>query len=249
VEVIELDLDGTDDDVIDLTRDGADASAASVSSKVKGEAAAPPHAPQKRAAADADVIVLSDGEEDTVPLALPPPKKEARLAAAAASAGPSAPGLPPPPPPAQSRRARRTAFLNAGPNGPRPVVRLGVRVDGGGGALYDIGSGLSTRMPFVPVQAQMDVMRGVAQALMQGRHALLQSPTGTGKTQALLCATLAFQAFVAAGGAPEDVPVIFLVVRTHAQMDTGSARHGNAHVSQQMVRREKPHGLCHMLRE
>ena len=38
-------------------------------------------------------------------------------------------------------------------------------------------------------------------------------------------------------------------IRTHAQMDTGSARHCNTHVSQQMVRREEPNGLCHMLRE
>lgn len=46
--------------------------------------------------------------------------------------------------------------------------------------------------PFRPYQCQVDYMSRVVRALHLGENALLESPTGTGKTLSLLCASLAW---------------------------------------------------------
>ena len=53
-------------------------------------------------------------------------------------------------------------------------------------------SGVKVHFPFKPYACQIEYMNKVMAALNDGKNALLESPTGTGKTLSLLCATLAW---------------------------------------------------------
>jgi regulator of telomere elongation helicase 1 len=53
--------------------------------------------------------------------------------------------------------------------------------------------GVTVHFPFNPYPCQKDYMTKVIQALHRGENALLESPTGTGKTLCLLCSALAWQ--------------------------------------------------------
>ncbi|KAA8490889.1 Regulator of telomere elongation helicase 1 [Porphyridium purpureum] len=60
-------------------------------------------------------------------------------------------------------------------------------------------SGLKIEFPFEPYECQKKYMESVLEALCNRQNALLESPTGTGKTLCLLCASLAWrEAYVAA---------------------------------------------------
>lgn len=54
--------------------------------------------------------------------------------------------------------------------------------------------GHAVAFPGTPYSVQQDVMESVLQAVSTGKHALLESPTGCGKTRALLSALLAWLA-------------------------------------------------------
>ncbi|XP_018090505.1 regulator of telomere elongation helicase 1 isoform X3 [Xenopus laevis] len=54
-------------------------------------------------------------------------------------------------------------------------------------------AGLTVDFPFHPYKCQEDYMAKVIQCLQQGVNGVLESPTGTGKTLCLLCATLAWR--------------------------------------------------------
>ena len=54
--------------------------------------------------------------------------------------------------------------------------------------------GVPVQFPHKPYPCQIDYMTRVIEALDKETNALLESPTGTGKTLCLLCATLAWQA-------------------------------------------------------
>ena len=53
--------------------------------------------------------------------------------------------------------------------------------------------GIDVHFPFTPYANQEEYMKTVVMALQNRENALLESPTGTGKTLCLLCSTLAWQ--------------------------------------------------------
>ena len=62
--------------------------------------------------------------------------------------------------------------------------------------IYDIDVQFPFAQPYAP---QVEVMTGAMQAMCDGGNALLESPTGCGKTMALLCSALAWQEAVRRG--------------------------------------------------
>lgn len=58
--------------------------------------------------------------------------------------------------------------------------------------LLDI-NGVSVNFPFTPYACQVDYMTKVLTCLQNSQNGVLESPTGTGKTLSLLCASLAWQ--------------------------------------------------------
>ncbi len=54
-------------------------------------------------------------------------------------------------------------------------------------------SGVKIRFPYKPYPSQVGMMSKVVSSLKRGENALIESPTGTGKSMALLCASLAWQ--------------------------------------------------------
>ncbi|CAM9104298.1 unnamed protein product, partial [Phaeothamnion confervicola] len=77
--------------------------------------------------------------------------------------------------------------------------------------------GVEVLFPYAkPMKPQDELMMRLVTALTRKKHALLESPTGTGKSAALLCASLAWQRAecVARGTAPR----IFYGARTHSQL-------------------------------
>eukprot|EP01065_Artemidia_motanka_P037992 TRINITY_DN46875_c0_g1_i1.p1 TRINITY_DN46875_c0_g1~~TRINITY_DN46875_c0_g1_i1.p1 ORF type:complete len:1044 (+),score=290.51 TRINITY_DN46875_c0_g1_i1:59-3190(+) len=87
---------------------------------------------------------------------------------------------------------------------------------------YDI-DGVPVEFPFEAYPSQLAYMREVIRALDTGSNALLESPTGTGKTLCLLCATLAWT--LNRGTLPQQdelvpprPPRILYTSRTHAQL-------------------------------
>ncbi|CAK9068437.1 unnamed protein product [Durusdinium trenchii] len=95
---------------------------------------------------------------------------------------------------------------------------------------YDI-EGVSVEFPHEAYDCQLEYMRSVVRALEHGENALLESPTGTGKTLALLCASLGWRRHrkeaaeaaktnweAHAEGKSFNVPNIFYSSRTHTQL-------------------------------
>jgi len=74
--------------------------------------------------------------------------------------------------------------------------------------------------PMKPYEVQIDYMTKVIQSCKQGQHALLESPTGTGKTLCLLTASLAWLKQMRQCSALEDsqLPRIIYCSRTHSQI-------------------------------
>lgn len=99
----------------------------------------------------------------------------------------------------------------ASPPPPPPRARA---EGGGGGGVYQVG-GVPVEFPYKPYGTQLAFMGRVIATLdrarRQGRsHALLESPTGTGKSLSLLCSALAWQRHYPLRSPPAPTPDPFL---------------------------------------
>ena len=78
--------------------------------------------------------------------------------------------------------------------------------------------GVRVSFPHEAYECQLVYMERVVEALEEGKHALLESPTGTGKTLCLLCATLAWRQHYMQKNPGKDAPKVVYSSRTHAQL-------------------------------
>lgn len=82
--------------------------------------------------------------------------------------------------------------------------------------------GLPVYFPFKPYECQNNYMAKVILALKNSENALLESPTGTGKTLSLLCASLAWlkseREKFKTGKIDIELPKIIYCSRTHSQL-------------------------------
>lgn len=108
---------------------------------------------------------------------------------------------------------------------------------------YDI-LGITVRFPYNAYECQIKLMESVIASLKSGTNALVESPTGTGKTLCLLCSVLAWREALAArnqlqelessnkkellntleeavfskAGKLTEIPKIYYASRTHSQL-------------------------------
>lgn len=76
--------------------------------------------------------------------------------------------------------------------------------------------GVKIKFPYDPYPCQVTYMDSVVTALQNSTNALLESPTGTGKTLCLLCSTLAWRDAECHKGLPP--PRVIFSSRTHTQL-------------------------------
>jgi fanconi anemia group J protein len=116
---------------------------------------------------------------------------------------------------------------------PPPLSAPAPRAQGAGGpGVYHVG-GLPVEFPYAPYGTQLVFMGRVIATLDRARrqgqsHALLESPTGTGKSLSLLCSALAWQRSYPHPAPAAKDPFLhgggFFADETQAQETPGSAR-------------------------
>lgn len=82
-------------------------------------------------------------------------------------------------------------------------------------------NGIDVYFPFKPYECQQSFMSQVILALKDKENALLESPTGTGKTLSLLCSVLAWmhrERKHMMTNSPEKPPKVIYTSRTHSQL-------------------------------
>jgi len=80
-------------------------------------------------------------------------------------------------------------------------------------------NGCDVYFPFKPYDCQKEYMKKVIESCSKGDNALLESPTGTGKTLSLLCSALAWvkaEREKLIGEVGVELPKIIYTSRTHS---------------------------------
>jgi regulator of telomere elongation helicase 1 len=80
-------------------------------------------------------------------------------------------------------------------------------------------NGIPVYFPFKPYECQNNFMAKVIEALNNSDNALLESPTGTGKTLSLLCSALSWlkqERSKLVGQLNDELPKIIYTSRTHS---------------------------------
>lgn len=93
--------------------------------------------------------------------------------------------------------------------------------------------GITVAFPYSPYECQVAFMKNTIEAVQSAQNALLESPTGTGKTLCVLCSLLSWQQAAKAkvdkvvtsnknrsnnDNGNDQVPIIYYASRTHAQL-------------------------------
>ena len=79
-------------------------------------------------------------------------------------------------------------------------------------------NGIPVTFPYPPYQSQVEYMTAVTTACESSKNAMIESPTGTGKTLSLLCASLGWLKQKRATCPEMNYPRIMYTSRTHAQL-------------------------------
>ena len=78
-------------------------------------------------------------------------------------------------------------------------------------------NGVSIDFPYQPYPAQIASISKITAALRDGGAAIIESPTGTGKSLSILCSILAYAESLQA--AKQPLPKVYICSRTHKQLD------------------------------
>ena len=111
-------------------------------------------------------------------------------------------------------------------------------------------SDIEIDFPFTPYPAQIEYMEKVILSLQTKNNAILESPTGTGKTLCLLCATLSWQKVQKKvngkdeNGKKVKVPVILYASRTHSQLKQVISELKNTTIRPKMTTLASREHLC-----
>ncbi|KAI5171254.1 hypothetical protein PAEPH01_1598 [Pancytospora epiphaga] len=83
-------------------------------------------------------------------------------------------------------------------------------------------NGVPLDMPFQPYPSQLVTMSKLLSCFQTGTSALIESPTGTGKSLAIICAILGYKTFLERNTETTDTPKpirFFICSRTHSQLN------------------------------
>lgn len=81
-------------------------------------------------------------------------------------------------------------------------------------------NGIQVEIPFEPYPSQLVTISKLIECYQTNTSALIESPTGTGKSFSIICSVLAYNEYVKRTKEPDSKPYkVFICSRTHKQLD------------------------------